>query len=100
MRSNMEDFIEKIRDNPCLWDVNCVQYRDVARKDSIWESLARDSGMENGEIVFCFVFVWVRVVGCWCCQCGEVLQHSEVDSYYCYLVRAMFIVDCRFAYNF
>lgn len=45
----MRDFIEKVRVNPCLWDVNSVQYRDVSRKDAIWEVVAKECGMDNGE---------------------------------------------------
>lgn len=56
IRAAMEDFIEKVKEHPCLWDVNSVLYRDISKKEALWEVIAGDCGMDGGENCRCYLF--------------------------------------------
>ncbi|XP_028163368.1 uncharacterized protein LOC114354943 [Ostrinia furnacalis] len=43
----MEEFILKVRSNPCLWDSSSVFFRDNARKHATWKSVAMECGMAD-----------------------------------------------------
>ncbi|CAB3251855.1 unnamed protein product [Arctia plantaginis] len=47
--NTVEFFIEKVRDCPCLWNMDHVSYRDMARKDLAWERVAKECNMSNGR---------------------------------------------------
>lgn len=49
METTVECFIEKVRNRPCLWNMNHVSYRDVAKKDAAWERVAKECGMSCGR---------------------------------------------------
>ncbi|KAL0879204.1 hypothetical protein ABMA27_002987 [Loxostege sticticalis] len=43
----MEEFILKVRSNPCLWDNTSLFFRDNARKHATWEAVATECGMAD-----------------------------------------------------
>ncbi|RVE51989.1 hypothetical protein evm_003267 [Chilo suppressalis] len=49
VRAAMEHFIEKVKLCPSLWDTGHLHYRDIVKKDSAWERIAKECGIENGR---------------------------------------------------
>lgn len=45
----MENFIEKVKKNPCLWKTDDMGYRDTRKKDLTWKQVARQCGIADGE---------------------------------------------------
>lgn len=46
-----DSFIEAVRELPCLWDVNCPEYKDRNIKNNAWKQLSVMFG-EEGEVYF------------------------------------------------
>lgn len=66
----MEEFIIKVRSNPCLWDNTSLFFRDNARKHATWEAVATECGMADGKIkyvLFCSVKVRFELT----CECSS-----------------------------
>ncbi|XP_047022238.1 uncharacterized protein LOC124631722 [Helicoverpa zea] len=38
----MEEFIDMIRQLPCLWDTGCKDYRDMRKKDTAWKRVVAE----------------------------------------------------------
>ncbi|KAJ8733538.1 hypothetical protein PYW08_001836 [Mythimna loreyi] len=38
----MEEFINMIRQLPCLWDTGCREYRDMRKKDAAWKRIVAE----------------------------------------------------------
>ena len=38
----MEEFIDMIRQLPCLWDTGCREYRDMRKKDAAWKRIVAE----------------------------------------------------------
>uniref|UniRef100_A0A2A4JD89 MADF domain-containing protein n=2 Tax=Heliothis virescens TaxID=7102 RepID=A0A2A4JD89_HELVI len=38
----MEEFIDMIRQLPCLWDTGCKDYRDMRKKDTAWKRIVAE----------------------------------------------------------
>ncbi|XP_026317841.1 uncharacterized protein LOC113228699 [Hyposmocoma kahamanoa] len=49
----MDSFIEKVKLYPCLWDTSHVSYRDTAKKDLVWQHVARECGITSGKEAQC-----------------------------------------------
>lgn len=49
MESTVESFIEKVKIRPCLWNIHHVSYRDIAKKETLWERVAKECGLANGR---------------------------------------------------
>lgn len=49
---SVDFFIEKVRKYACLWNTSHVAYRDTAKKDLIWERVAKQCAMSNGKQLY------------------------------------------------
>ncbi|XP_045764305.1 uncharacterized protein LOC123866664 [Maniola jurtina] len=45
----MESLIEKVKQYPCLWNMNDIYYRDTGKKDAAWDRIAKQCGLVNGR---------------------------------------------------
>uniref|UniRef100_A0A1E1WMI9 MADF domain-containing protein n=1 Tax=Pectinophora gossypiella TaxID=13191 RepID=A0A1E1WMI9_PECGO len=46
----MDEFLEKVRLNPCLWDKAHNSSKDTVKKDVIWDRVAFECGLDNGAL--------------------------------------------------
>lgn len=44
----MEQFIDLVRQLPCLWDMDCREYRDMRKKHAAWKRIVQE--LKNKEI--------------------------------------------------
>lgn len=38
----MEEFIDMVRQLPCIWDTECREYRDIRKKDAAWKRIVAE----------------------------------------------------------
>ena len=41
------NLIEKVRENPCLWDLSSELYKNIKIKPEVWEQVAKDSDFDG-----------------------------------------------------
>ena len=39
--------IEKVRENPCLWDLSSDLYKNMKIKPELWEQVSKESGFDG-----------------------------------------------------
>ena len=39
--------IEKVRENPCLWDLSSYLYKNMKIKPELWEQVSKESGFDG-----------------------------------------------------
>lgn len=43
----MEQFIIMVRQLPCLWDMECREYRDMRKKHAAWKRIVQELKSED-----------------------------------------------------
>lgn len=50
----MEQLIESVRKYPCLWKIDCEEYKLNDLKDAAWKEVVKECDLKDGK---CYLFI-------------------------------------------